>query len=153
MDRISTNCGCSVTKGACDEHKVQSRIASSASAVNEADEVALAAVVKALDAVEVAPGYYAWKLNEGATRPTWVVANVDDLLTIRIDGMWPEWPTNEETNEPDNRAVMMPSWWSPERRKTTRCTGCGKITQTNHCIGKRIERITADLTTGAEVPA
>lgn len=110
----------------------------------------LSKAIAYLGAVEVAPGRYAWHVPIGGT---WNVCTADDLLAGFTDAG-------------EIFGVPMPAWWEPNQRFARRCTGggvagmrCGAIVSAfmgcgrfKYCAGY-YERITADLETGAEVPA
>ena len=131
----------------------------------------LASAVASLGAVEVAPPVCSLRHDHGVTPCE------PDPGTTRY-----AWPSCESENwfvgddaallhahEPEpldyGHFVMMPDWWSPERRFARRCTGrgvegmrCGRIVEAFEKCGCEYamgyyERITADLNTGAEIPA
>lgn len=98
----------------------------------------LAKAIAYLGAVEVAPGRYAFRaFGEGP----WKIA--EHLET---------WPINENSS-PAYR-VEMPAWWSPDQRFAWRdAKGFMYFHAERAKAYNATERITADLETGAEVPA
>ena len=119
----------------------------------------LAKAIAHLGAVEVAPGRYAWHTKRFPyTSGAWLTANSDYLLEVSYDGV--------EIHE--KFATLMPEWWTPGQRfasfdgDTLKATGSSKTAAT--LCDTRAEApiygaplpyrlITADLETGAEVPA
>jgi hypothetical protein len=117
----------------------------------------LAKAVEYLSAVEVAPGRFAF---HDEVRGRWYVS-LDDSPMIMVGQML---DTDVHVEHMDmfwertyrNDCVLMPLWWTPGQRTITRCTICGgrgKHTVAHTGDLDTVERITADLNTGAEVPA
>jgi len=109
-------------------------------------------------AVEVAPGRYAWHTKRFPyTSGAWLTANSDWLLEASYDGV--------EIHE--RFATLMPPWWSPSQRFAWRnvpnmdcrgnCNAEKRYLENPHddfgVPAEFYERITADLETGAEIPA
>jgi hypothetical protein len=106
-----------------------------------------------LGAVEVAPGRYAWQTKTQQTH--WVVTSAKDLerLSAYLD--------HERATDLDwlaqSDAVEMPAWWTPERRYAViskngvTCPGPSK--ELCRASGACALVVTADLSTGEEVPA
>lgn len=120
----------------------------------------LARAIAYLGAVEVAPGFYAY--DDGRGGMDWKAYSVADTFAMRdlganFDlrhkaasvGAW------ERMSKPS----MMPAWWTPEKRFAWRYTdrvtiGAGlRYLQEPTRHREQFERITADLTTGEEIPA
>jgi hypothetical protein len=161
---ISINCGCS-TAGACVEHKARNTLVSEvADVMSEADEVALAKAIERLGAVEVAVGYYAYRFEKS---PGWYVApsSALEILTRALAGQAQKTRKAKALGiwAAGNYTVAMPLWWSPEQRFAWRSVDAeGNASEAStdktyaqhitHLGGGRVERITADLATGEEVP-
>ena len=132
---------------------------------NQTDTSALERAITYLGATEVAPGRYAYR--DDATHRYYVVtADVMERLPQYLDaeddshtashGGYSEWCA-------DTQAVEMPAWWTPERREAWRMTCDGGHVGARDASERFAawpaehltcsERITADLETGAEVPA
>lgn len=101
--------------------------------------------IKYLEAVEVAPGRYAFHVK-GA--PCWYVVTSKSLAAYG----------KKQTPIVEN-PVAMPYWWSPENRTCVTCSKCdGRNVAKSHFNGARLcsgttQRITANLETGEEMPA
>lgn len=117
---------------------------------------ALARAIKELEAVEVTPGRYARVCNDCSEHHgRWIVLSkgsvelyADDLAKGKTSSAWGSFK-----GEP----VIMPDWWTPEHRFVWRVNEFGGTT---HIVPMGEEplawggfpiKITADLTTGAEV--
>ena len=125
---------------------------------------ALERAITYLHAVEVAPGWYA--VQDRILRSTWYTVSADDLARVghphgpasRFSLLEAAWALDAQT------LTEMPRWWRPERRFAWRIVASvrgeeadpgARYTQepSGAPLGYRFERITADLETGAEVPA
>jgi hypothetical protein len=128
----------------------------------------LARAIEILNAVEVAPGRYAYR--DDATRRYYVSSEADLCrLAGYLDGAADDGATTGDAYSrwcADTLSTEMPSWWSPQQRFAYRATDACEV-----CAGfanqrpmedprdaadvpeSHWERITADLTTGEEVPA
>lgn len=135
----------------------------------------LSKAIAYLGAVEVTPGRYAFTMlrrdhadwrnfTACVSRYEWFTVSADALAVY----------SSQEYSEAywlQAYAKPMPAWWSPEQRIMLRCPSCRglisrwpkedawKVDRCEHCDNILIEpdagyeRITADLQTGAEVPA
>jgi hypothetical protein len=95
--------------------------------MKETQKDSLAKAIADLGAVEVAPGRYAFKGVNGYGEPRWLIG------------------TAEQISDPDDMPIIetvMPAWWSPSSRETYVWPD-----------GFTVKRITADLSSGEEVPA
>ena len=120
----------------------------------KASEVApLKQWLERLLAVEIEPKWYAWP-SPGATGVVWFVASEQHLTDL----------LNFEGPDAERKlATAMPAWWSPEQRFAWRWINYVQRFKTRKeaeafeteapLHGGRVERITADLETGAEIPA
>ena len=109
----------------------------------------LAKAIAYLGAVEVAPGRYAAKIFDSSATGRWHLFPAERLKAIACDMDDPRvlwWPAL--------RSVEMPAWWSPDQRFAWRdAKGFMYFHAERAKAYNATERITADLTTGAEVPA
>ena len=116
----------------------------------------LARAIEYLGAVEVAPGRYAVKDGE-----RYLVIDESD-----VPGLAFEFETGEPDPDACAQVTEMPSWWSPEQRFAWRnYIGANRWATTVERVESvpsagdnpwpvlSRERITADLETGAEIPA
>jgi hypothetical protein len=111
----------------------------------------LQSAIDRLGAVEVAPGRYA--LDDDETPKSWYVATAQGLLWLDSEQRFPD------DDEQVGVVRIKPKWWSPERRYAHidyngihRSRGTKEDAERVWMAGPgRI--VTADLATGAEVPA
>jgi len=99
--------------------------------MTNADTSALERAIAYLSAVEVAPGRYAYQRDS-----RYLVASTTDMVMMGAGSL--------------SLGRVMPAWWQPQQRFAWRMT-CGGD-HAGHPMGCS-ERITADLETGAEMPA
>jgi hypothetical protein len=113
----------------------------------------LAKAIDYLGAFEVAPGQYVF-LYQGASKPRYYVFAAHELIALAED-------TYGDLT-PMSAGLPMPAWWTPERKYATdlgdgeRDTYLSRETAEAFCKQFHDENariITADLETGAEVPA
>lgn len=119
-----------------------------------------------LGAVEVAPGRYALRMQDfwatmDAETTRWLADSCQRYLGTRdpnalddTEALYDAWATLQ------TRAVKMPSWWKPERRYAWRINGetfadyrALKEAYPRRVPSGSVQRITADLSTGKEIPA
>lgn len=104
-----------------------------------------------LDATQIAPGRYAYR--DDAMRTYYIVDDsalvlLGERLALDSDA-YSEWCA-------DTQATEMPAWWTPTERYTWRDLATGELLTSpvapGHLCHHKYERVTADLTTGEEVP-
>jgi hypothetical protein len=114
----------------------------------------LARAIDYLGAVEVAPGRYAFEFKGrrplATIDPGWLSVSTGDLAQFQAQREFEE-SDGRAYGELIDAAVILPSWWSPGTRVLNRCDACSSESFPCHPFSIRV--ITADLETGAEVPA